>query len=79
MPDDGLKEKKEPTIEWVRHEVDRIASIADDDESAHSAEDRLHKDVLGAIANGSIKPHDAAAFAGLALETTRIDFARWCA
>ena len=49
------------TIEEVRREIARIREIAGDDESAHSAEDKLWSDVLGAIAQGVPNPGDLAA------------------
>lgn len=64
------------SLDKFRKEVDRIGTI-EDDATAHAAEDELHQEVLGLIANGEIGPHDAAAFAGLALETLRLDFGRW--
>jgi hypothetical protein len=64
------------TPDDVRARVEEIRSVADDDESAHGKEDRLHADVLRAIASGN--PH-AQALALEALATEDIGFARWCA
>lgn len=64
------------TPDDVRARVQHIADISADDESAHGAEDRLHVDVLRAVAAGH---PDAAALAREALKTDDIDFARWCA
>ncbi len=57
--------------------VKAIGEIARDDEAAHGEEDRLHQDVLRAIANGKCeRPSECAA---LALGTLMIAFQRWCA
>jgi len=48
-----------------------------DDESAHSEEDTIHRDVLRAIAEGSAA--DPRACASEALKSLAIDFHRWCA
>lgn len=50
--------------------------MAGDDEAAHSEEDKLHRDVLFAIALGAADPSELAAEA---LKTGAIEFARWCA
>lgn len=65
------------TISSVEAEVQRIADMANDDESAHAAEDALHQSVLSYIVDHG----DAmsAALARAALATTNISFARWCA
>lgn len=65
------------TIGTVEAEVQRIAAMSGDDESAHSAEDALHQSVLAYIAeHGDAK---SSALARAALATTDIEFARWCA
>jgi hypothetical protein len=46
------------------------------DEAAHGEEDRLHRDVLAAIAAGA---PDAPLLAAAALRTETLGFARWCA
>jgi hypothetical protein len=58
-------------------EVDGIRRYHDDGEAAHGQEDRLHKRVLRAIAEGACD--DPAGCAAEALKTLEIDFARWCA
>jgi len=65
------------TISTVEAEVQRIAAMVADDESAHVAEDELHQSVLAYIAEHG----DAlsAALARAALATTEISFSRWCA
>lgn len=60
------------TIEEVRDCVQRIRSLADDDEVAHSLEDALHREVLLAISKGAPKE-----LAGEALLTLHIEFHRW--
>lgn len=57
--------------------VAAIRAIADDDEVAHSEEDKLHKAVLKAIADG-VWREPPALLAKAALKTTEIDFARHC-
>lgn len=64
------------TPEQVQAVVDQIRAKADDDEAAHSLEDDLREGVLKAIAAGAENP---AELARLALTTSAIEFARWCA
>jgi len=64
------------TLDQVRSEVGSIREMSDDDEAAHTAEDRLHKAVLVAIAAGA---PNAAGLASAALKTLDIEFQRWCA
>jgi len=65
-------------IEEVREAVEEIRREAgrDDDERAHAAEDKLHKDVLKAIAEGARNGRQLAAEA---LTTDQIKFGRWYA
>lgn len=65
------------TPEDVRKEVAQIKYRAGDDEAAHSMEDKLHQDVLLAIAEGRCA--DPAACAREALATRSIEFSRWYA
>lgn len=63
----------------VRDVIIRVAQIEEvraDAERAHSYEDRLHQDVLGAVAVGV---EGAQQMAIEALKTNDIGFARWCA
>jgi hypothetical protein len=64
------------TVDRVREQVAYIAAIRQDDEVAHSEEDRLYRDVLKHIANGG---PDAALLALEALKVEDIEFFRWCA
>lgn len=64
-------------VEEVKARVQAIRANSGDDEAAHSDEDNLHQEVLQAIADGTCD--DPRACAGAALETTKIDFSRWCA
>lgn len=61
----------------VNAEVQRIRSIAGDDEMAHAAEDDLHQSVLEFIAKNA--PDKLASICREALRTKDIPFARWCA
>lgn len=61
----------------VQDRVDQIASMADDDEMAHSYEDALHQHVLQVISVG--KCSDPQECARIALTTLDIKFSRWCA
>ncbi len=63
-------------IEQVRRQVNRIRTLAFDDEEAHSREDSLWAKVLEAIARGATNP---SGLASVALETQEIEFKRWCA
>ncbi len=65
------------TKEHVIQRVADIAASAGDDEGAHGMEDKLHQDVLQAIAMGTCD--DPVGCATEALKTLSIDFARWCA
>lgn len=65
------------TIKEVEDAVAFLASIAGDDEAAHSDEDALHRDVLTAIADGTAE--NPKEMARLALTTTHIEFERWMA
>lgn len=60
----------------VRLRVEAIAAAHGDYEMAHGDEDRLHQDVLRAIAAGA---PDAAELAAEALRTLELDFPRYCA
>jgi septum formation topological specificity factor MinE len=57
------------TAQEARKRLEAIKAMAGDDEAAHSAEDALRRDILEAIQELS----------EIALETSLIDFARWCA
>lgn len=65
------------TARRVRQFVKHIASVAADDESAHSAEDFLYSTILRAIASGECD--DPRACATEALKTEELQFHRWCA
>lgn len=64
------------TIEEVRKRVSDIRDTVDDPETAHSAEDQLHQDVLQAIADGAAEPR---LLARAALKTLKLEFSRWYA
>lgn len=64
------------TVADVKKWISRIKDVADDDEVAHTEEDRLHQEVLAAIADGA---PNAAELAREALKTSKINFSRWCA
>ena len=70
------------TIDEIKMAVCYINNIRHDDEVAHGTEDKLHSAVLRAIALGNTEPHgvegDASDLAFAALETTNLDFARYC-
>lgn len=63
------------TREDVIKAVAEIEKNKDDDERAHSEENRLHAAVLRYYAEGGTDPE----LAREALKTQEIDFARWCA
>jgi hypothetical protein len=65
------------TVDEVKARVEEIRNMAGDDEAAHGMEDKLHQDVLRAIANRECP--NPARLAYRALETKEIDFSRWCA
>jgi hypothetical protein len=64
------------TPDEARERLNFIRDIAGDAEIAHSEEDKFHRAVLSAIANGAQNP---AELAGTALRTGQIEFERWCA
>ncbi len=68
------------TIEQIKHRIDDIKQIVQDQESAHMKEDQLHLDVLEAISNGSLKTiGDIRTAASLAFSTSAIGYDRWYA
>lgn len=70
------------TLREIRHRIVDIRRLAKeaDNERAHVEEDRLHRDVLEAIAGGEFDElAEAAEVARLALWTQRIRFERWYA
>lgn len=58
------------TAEKVRQVIEIITLLKDDDEMAHGLEDALRQRVLESIDHPLAK---------LALQTSAIEFARWCA
>lgn len=68
----GLREGEEMKVEDVRRRVKEIDEMADLVERAHAAEDKLHRDVLRAIADGIANPVDLA-HAALATEHLGLD------
>src|ERR1051326_1491076 len=65
------------TVQDVKSRVAKIRKLRDDSEMAHAAEDALYEELLAAIASGIAE--EPAAMARVALETSTIDFERWCA
>lgn len=63
-------------VQDVQRRVKEIDEIADLVERAHAAEDRLHRDVLRAIANGAANP---VGLADAALSTEHIGLDRYYA
>ena len=57
--------------------IREIGRASSDDEKAHSLEDDLHIFVLTKIWQGDFGA--ASEWAGMALETQKYDFERWCA
>jgi hypothetical protein len=66
------------TMQEARERLERVRSMADDDEVAHIEEDDFRRYVLREIAGNSIDPL-ARVLASTALQTEEIKFARWCA
>lgn len=64
------------TAEDIARRLAEIHALQGDDEAAHGEEDRLHRDVLAAIAAGA---PDASLLAAAALRTETLGFSRWCA
>jgi len=63
----------------IREALKRYRDIekeVDDDERAHGMEDDFRRDILQAIADGA---PDAVRLAKIALQTAKLEFARWCA
>lgn len=67
-------------IEECRRRVAAIEAAKDNDENAHSQQDRLYRDVLQAIADGAdFSLGHAISLAREALAVEDIEFDRWCA
>jgi hypothetical protein len=67
------------TVQEVEEGLESIRATMreyDDDEAAHSAEDRLREQVLEAVAYGA---PNAKELAEAVLKSSEIDFSRWCA
>ncbi len=62
----------------IENMIEYIKSIKDDDEAAHSCEDKLREEFIVAIAKGRLEEQLNTA-ANLVLSTNDIKFARWCA
>lgn len=65
------------TLNTVKERVEKVRKMSGDDEGAHSEEDKLHVDVLQAIAFGTCDDPQACAMESL--KTLDIEFSRWCA
>lgn len=68
------------TTEEAKKRLEEIRVLAEgevDYESAHKKEDRLHRDVLTAIAEG--RCDNPAECAAIAMQSWQIEFSRWCA
>lgn len=65
------------TVEDVKARVAEIEANKDDDEKAHGLEGKLYRDVLEAIVTESTETPKLCAYE--ALQSQRIQFARWCA
>ena len=64
-------------VTHIKKRVEEIRECQHDDEKAHVLEDKLHQDVLTAIADGScVVPRRAATEA---IKTMDIEYSRWCA
>lgn len=60
----------------IKAKVAEIEACKDDPEKAHALEDDLYMEVLQAIRDGAMNPDE---LAREALESSFIDFPRWCA
>ncbi len=67
------------TTHEIKSRIKNIREIANDDESAHSAEDELHLDFIKYVATLSEHLPELAAKAKLVASTEDIRFCRWCA
>lgn len=65
-------------ITCIKAQLDVIAAMTYD-KDAHQAEDNLWEMVLNWIALGDDDAANLAELASLALDTKKIEFARWCA
>lgn len=59
------------TPEELKDRIIKIAAKADDDEAAHSAEDKLHQDIIRAFCPEWVIDDIKA--------LNKVDFKRWCA
>ena len=71
-----MKELAIQSVADVRSALAFISTAATDDEAAHAAEDAMRSKVLELVADGH---PDSVALAKLALQSSAIKFARWCA
>ena len=65
--------------EEIQQRLDDIKVMAGDDESAHSAEDRLMRDFIAYVATLNEALPNLALKAKLVLTSKEIEFERWCA
>ena len=63
----------------IANRVAAIREMAWDEDKAHGLEDALHRDVLLAIAEGTLEDADPVIAARAVLDTLSIDFSRWTA
>ena len=65
------------TLKEARKRVNDLKEMIGDAEAAHSAEDKLYRDFLEAIAAGDLAGDEAVKVAKVVLKTKKIDFPRW--
>lgn len=67
------------TLEEAKEEFESIRDISFDPETAHEYEDGFRESVLLNLLMGNIKEDEKEAIIKLALDTSEIEFPRWCA
>ena len=67
------------TIEEIRARIEEIISLAGDDETQHSREDRLYLDFIRYVASLGDRVPPLAEQAAEILRTQELDFCRWYA
>lgn len=68
------------TLQQAIDIVEKIDSIKEDDESAHSMEDDLHTHFINCIANGCYDNLSELISVATEIDRTKyIEFSRWCA
>jgi len=67
------------TIEDLNKDIESLKRMCDDDEAAHGFEDAIRGRILESFSKYDYTPQEIKDISNLALSTSDLDFARWCA